>query len=138
VEEPALEPVDDEGEIDGKEDVQEWPFKKFESEDPDGGEISELEAMIFILDQMQIHKATNEQAHGFWDMMQTALGPKCPLTTWRTVKGVIDHYYNTYVQRISICVNDCIAFWDPKHTPGMMNEQHSHRSKCPKCQQPRS
>jgi hypothetical protein len=116
--------------------INEWPLGKFETSDEEG--LSELEAMLFVLDQMQIHKSTDEQGKGFWDIMQASLGPQFPMSSWNTVKGVIDRFYNVHVERISICVNDCVAFWDPKYTPALLSEKHAHRNTCPKCGQDRS
>ena len=36
-----------------------------------------------------------------------------------------------HVQRIDVCPNDCIAYWDSKYLPEAY--RHAHRTKCPKC-----
>ena len=41
-----------------------------------------------------------------------------------------------YVKRIEMCPNDCIAYWDSKNLPEPY--RHSHRTKCPVCNEPRT
>ena len=63
------------------------------------------------------------------------LPPETELKTFYQVKSILKKYEAGTLQRISICPNDCIAYWDSSFLPDKY--RHAHRSKCPVCDLPR-
>ena len=58
-----------------------------------------------------------------------------PMKTFWQVKTILRNYEAKSVVRISLCPNDCIAYWDSTHLP--IRYRHSHRTRCPVCGTPR-
>jgi hypothetical protein len=107
----------------------------FESVDIDGS-ITTIEVVVLMLDLMTVHKLTDKSAEYAWKVLKVCM-PNVDVSTFWTAKNIVKKHFKGYVQRIDICVNDCIAFWDAKHMPQLSSYKHSHRSKCPKCGEPR-
>ena len=53
------------------------------------------------------------------------------IPTWNSVKGILRKCETKYCQRIHICRNDCIAYWNAEHLPE--SYRHAHRNTCPVC-----
>lgn len=47
------------------------------------------------------------------------------------IKNLLKNGELEHMQRIDVCPNDCIAYWDSKYLP--VPYQHWHRDKCPVC-----
>lgn len=70
-----------------------------------------------------------------WVRQKLFLPPDVDLPSFPWIKRLLTKHRETYVQCIEICRNDCVAYWDSKHLP--VPYRHSHRTKCPKCDEPR-
>lgn len=61
--------------------------------------------------------------------------PDTPLKTFWKVKEILKKHEQNAVVRISICPNDCIAYWNSTYLP--VPYSHAHRTSCPVCGEPR-
>jgi hypothetical protein len=108
-------------------------FADGEESDPDGGQTTAAEVTLMLLDWMCTHKVADSAARDVWSLVRSAvpahIGANTP-TFWK-VKRILSKVQTQYVQRIDVCPNDCVAFWDSTHltTP----YRHAHRLKCPTC-----
>jgi hypothetical protein len=53
--------------------------------------------------------------------------------TFNQVRAIIKKCEVDNVQRLEMCPNDCIVYWDSKHLDGVFEYKHAHRTKCPVC-----
>ena len=95
------------------------------------GALSTLEVTVLLLDWMCTHKVTDACARDLWRLVSMLLPEGVDMVTFDTVKGILQRVQHKYVQRIEICPNDCIAFWDSRHLPTPY--RHAHRTRCPVC-----
>ena len=93
--------------------------------------LSVKEVVLLMLDWMTSHKSTDSSAKDMWALLGMLLPADADLPTFTRVKKILIKAEATYSQRIDICPNDCIAYWDSKHLP--MPYRHAHRTECPIC-----
>ena len=98
---------------------------------PDEKEMSEVEAVLYMLDLMSAHKSTDEQGKQMWDTWRSAL--QGHTATFNLIKSSLQCFQQGYVSKIAICVNDCIAFEDLPDIDGWPEYRHAHRTRCPSC-----
>ena len=99
-------------------------------------QITTLEVMIVMLDWMASHKASDVETEDMWRRLRLFL-PGVDVSTFNHAKGLVKKHRKMNQERIEICVNDCIAYWDCKHIPEQRAYKHSHRTMCPTCGEPR-
>jgi hypothetical protein len=100
-----------------------------------GGEVkpmSEMEAVLFMLDLMACHKTTDELGKGVWDMLRTALGDE-GMATFNSVKNLLKSFQGEHVVVVDICVNDCMAFHDCEEAKGWEPHLKGHMTVCEDC-----
>jgi hypothetical protein len=85
---------------------------------------------------MTTNKASDVSSKDMWLRLRLFL-PGVNTSTFDTAKNLVKKHKDMCIQRIEICKNDCIAYWNCKHIPEMKHYSHSHRSRCPKCDEPR-
>ena len=90
-----------------------------------------------MLDWMHCNKVTDESAKDMWTRLRHIMFPLISLGSFYRAKALVKQCYDKYAQRIDICVQDCVAFYDCKHAPGLQTHQHSRRTKCPVCDRAR-
>lgn len=99
-------------------------------------QITTLEVMIVMLDWMASYKASDVSTEDMWRRLRLFL-PGVDVSTFNHAKGLVIKHRAMTQERIEMCVNDCIAYWDCKHIPEQRAYKHSHRTMCPKCGEPR-
>ena len=98
--------------------------------------MSEMEAVLFMLDLMACHKTTDELGKSVWDILRTALGGE-DLATFYAVKHHLRNFQEEHVVVVDICVNDCMAFYDCDDAPGWEPMRTGHCSVCEVCNEER-
>ena len=98
--------------------------------------ITTLEVVCIMLDWMTTNKIHDTGAEDIWRRLRLFL-PTVAMPTFEEARNLVKKHKAMRIQRIEICTNDCIAYWDCKNIPEMSDYKHSHRSKCPECNEPR-
>lgn len=86
---------------------------------------------------MSSHKITDASAAGVWSVLLNCMPSESSLPTFNMIKQLIIEHEELCCETIEICRNDCIAYWDTKNLPPEFAFKHSHRTKCPVCNEPR-
>ena len=93
------------------------------------------ETVVMVLDWMAAHKVTDSAARDMWRICKVLLpkevGDSYP--GWWKMKETLRKYEVSAMERIDLCPNDCIAYWDSKNLLGNEVYRHAHRTKCPVC-----
>ena len=98
----------------------------------DGGEgLSGGSLTLLLLDWMSSGKVSDAAAHTVWDIVKALVPDGTDMRTFRSVKNILSRVEPRFVQRIEVCRNDCVAFWDSTSLP--VPVKHSHRTSCPVC-----
>jgi hypothetical protein len=71
-----------------------------------------IEVLLRMIDWMGVNKATWTSAAGVWDMLHSLVPDEANFPVFSHVKGVLIQYMAGRVEIISICVNNCMAFYD--------------------------
>lgn len=95
------------------------------------GKLTAAEVTLLLLDWIHSHKTTDKSAMDVWQLCQLLVPGGVDLPTFHTVKNVLKRAETKFVQRIDVCINECVAFWDSKHLPTPY--RHAHRHRCPVC-----
>jgi hypothetical protein len=108
---------------------------------PEPGEddgLTEMEVVLAVLDWMHTHKITDAAADEVWGIIRAVVGTRCSVGTFAKARAIVVKHFDEYVLRCEICVNDCVAYYDVKNIPALRAKyQHSHRTQCPECGEPR-
>jgi hypothetical protein len=98
------------------------------------------EAMLLLLDAQSAHKlpdaSTISIAQMFTGLMTDEDRESTP--TFNMVKKMMERFSEQACRRIEICRNDCIAYYDTHSLSEPYQTKHSHRTKCPECNAPRT
>jgi hypothetical protein len=86
---------------------------------------------LLVLDWMTSKKITDSAAKMMWEIVALMMPEDANIASWAQIKIALKKAESNHVERIDICVNDCIAFWDSTSLPE--SYRHSHRQKCPEC-----
>jgi hypothetical protein len=106
-------------------------------EDVPHGAITTLEVVVIMLDWMNSNKCTDTSSKDMWKRLKLFLPSHVDASTFNHAKGLVQKHQAMHIQRIEMCQNDCIAYWDCKNIPERKDYRHSHRTACPKCSAPR-
>ena len=93
------------------------------------------EILVIFLDWMLAHKVAVKAALGAWNMLRLLVPKGQPMPSFHWVRRMCNKMQDKQVQRIDVCRNDCIAYWNSTHLSEPY--RHEHRSKCPVCNEPR-
>ena len=89
-----------------------------------------------VLDWISSKKVTDHAAAMMWDIVVLMMPTEVNVPTWYQIKRALRKAEAGMVERIDVCVNDCVAFWNSTNlTEPYM---HAHRTKCPVCDEPRT
>ena len=138
---PAPDDVDDPdggGEVDTDDDDDEgdWdPLGLLGGHSEGESKMTSPEIVLLFLDWMCKHKLTDSAAKDLWTLMSRFMPEGVDLPAYHVLKTMLYKSEAKYVQRLDLCPNDCIVYWDSKHlkTP----YRHAHRMRCPVCTHPR-
>jgi len=103
----------------------------------DDQELGAGELKMLFLDWVSGHRLTDSAAKDAWSMLRLVASEDkaADMGTWRQLKSMLEAFEEETVEKIDVCPNDCIAYWDSKHLPTPY--RHWHRTKCPVCNTPR-
>ena len=136
---PEPEHVDEEHEGSGgdtdEDDNAEWDPLGLGGVHADESKLTPPEIILLFLDWMCKHKLTDSAAKDLWTLMSTFMPEGVDLPAFHVLKQVLSKSELKYVQRLDLCPNDCIVYWDSKHLSRPY--RHAHRDRCPVCSQPR-
>ena len=97
--------------------------------------------LLQLLDWMTTHKATDRASEDVWKMLASLLPAASDLPTFSYIKRMLTKYVDDTIEKIDMCVDGCVAFYDYKHPqlnrPGRMYSRLGHRTKCPVCNEDR-
>ena len=98
---------------------------------------SAAEITLLFIDWMCTNKVTDAAAQDMWSLLHLILPPvsRIMLKTWWQLKRSLKDFEPEISERVDVCVNDCIAYWNSKHMAPPY--RHKHRTRCPKCNEPR-
>jgi hypothetical protein len=94
-----------------------------------------VQITLLVLDWMSSKKVTDAAAKMMWEIVTLMLPAEADVATWGQIKRALRKAETGMVERIHICVNDCVAFWDSSCLPE--SYRHAHRRQCPVCAEPR-
>jgi hypothetical protein len=97
---------------------------------PSGTLLGEL--LLYYFEWMSSHIVTDRCAKAVHGLLCMLLPADHNFPNWNHLKKLLDKVYKNNVVSVELCPNDCIAFWDAKHTK-YAGYRHAHRTKCPKC-----
>jgi hypothetical protein len=120
------------------------------------------QTVLMFLDWMSSNKVPDATGSTAWTLILAASPVDVGLPSFWKIKHMLQAHQNKHVKRIEvlfssyvyicvsglryihriisyiqICKNDCIAYYDTKHLPAPFDCKKSHRTKCPKCNEPR-
>ena len=75
------------------------------------------ELIVYLLDIMTANKLTDAAGSDIWSLVRLLVPPNTPTKTFRSVKGILEKYEAATVQRLDVCPEDCIVYWDSTHLP---------------------
>jgi hypothetical protein len=87
------------------------------------------------LDWISTKKVTDAAAKMIWGIVSLMMPAGVSVPSWYQIKRTLVKAEDGLVERIDVCPQDCIAYWDSAHLPEVY--QHAHRTKCPVCDEPR-
>jgi hypothetical protein len=117
-------------------DSAEWdPVGLLDQQSENDAQLTSPEIVLLFLDWMCKHKLTDSAAKDLWTLMTRFMPEGVDLPAFHTLKTMLHKSEDEYVQRLDICPNDCIVYWNSTHlaTP----YSHAHRTLCPVCRHPR-
>ena len=94
------------------------------------GGITAADVCVLLLDWMHTNKGTGNSSNHIWGLCRLLL-PEKALPSYQMIKKLLKDVQKGYCKRIDSCPNDCVLFCDLHHLPEPY--QHSHRTRCPKC-----
>ena len=136
---PEPEHVDEEHEGSGgdtdEDDYAEWVPLGLGGVHAGESKLTPPEIILLFLDWMCKHKLTDSAAKDLWTLMSTFMPEGVDLPAFHVLKKMLSKSELKSVQRLDLCPNDCIVYWDSKHLSSPY--RHAHRDRCPVCGQPR-
>lgn len=99
------------------------------------GKLTAGQITLLLLEHMSTRKSTDVSTRDLWSLVNLLLPEGVDLPAFDKAKKILRSIEHKYVQRIELCANDCIAFWDSRWLPEPY--RHEHRSRCPVCGGPR-
>jgi hypothetical protein len=90
------------------------------------------ELMLMYFEWMGVFKESDASGKAVYALLKTLVPADANAGTWGTAQKLLTAIYNQTVQKVDICPNDCIAFYNAK-SPGMAHYKHAHRTHCPSC-----
>jgi hypothetical protein len=85
-----------------------------------------------------VYKIADETALSMWKRVKVMLGGRVMQAKFNSAKKIVMDFHSGNVQIVDLCINDCIAFVDCPHIEeDDFVYMHSHRTKCPKCDENR-
>jgi hypothetical protein len=95
------------------------------------GKLTRKEVTMLVLDWIASKKVTDAAAEMMWEIVTLMMPEDAEVASWHQIKGALRKAEKGLCQRIEMCPNDCIAYWDSKHLP--QEYKHARRTKCPLC-----
>jgi hypothetical protein len=135
---PDIEPVNDGGmpapsDEDYDSDISSDDDSSSDEEEPVGrAKLFRKDVEALFLDWMCASKATDTSGQTILRLLDMLLpGDSEHLTTMDRMKRVLSKFAHNKLLRITVCRNDCVAYWDSTHLPEPI--KNAHRTRCPIC-----
>jgi hypothetical protein len=84
----------------------------------------------------RVHTHTHTRKHCSL-LLQIYFRRTHPFSDYTQVRDILKKSETAHVQRLDVCRNDCIVYWDSVHLEVADSYRHAHRTKCPVCNAPR-
>jgi hypothetical protein len=94
-----------------------------------------VQICCLVLDWISSKKITDAAASMMWDIVVLMMPAEVNVPTWNQIKRALRQAEAGMVERIDICPNDCIAYYNSKCLAEPY--RHAHRTKCPTCDEAR-
>ena len=92
------------------------------------------EIIFTVFDWMTTNKETISSTKDVWEYTRSLFPEENNLVVFEQVMTILKRHRLETLQTIPVCVNMCVAYWNPTH-PKMQGKeyQNAHRTKCPVC-----
>ena len=92
------------------------------------------EIIFTIFDWMTTNKETISSTRDIWEFTRSLFTAQNDMGGFEEVMGILKKHRLETLQTIPVCVNMCVAYWNPTH-PNMQDREYmnEHRTKCPTC-----
>ena len=101
------------------------------------GGLTGAQLALLMMDWMTSHKVTDRAASSMWSILGACMAEGQDVPSFPAMKALFRRMKSSFVKRIEICPNDCIAYYNTTNLTGDLATRHAHRTKCPKCDTPR-
>jgi hypothetical protein len=87
---------------------------------------------------MTTNKATISSTKDIWEFTRSLFPEDNDMVEFHEVIAILKRHRLETLQTIPVCVNMCVAYWDPTH-PKMQGREYinAHRTQCPVCKEQR-
>jgi len=96
------------------------------------------EIIFTVFDWMTTNKETISSTKDIWEYTRSLFPAENGMEGFQEVMTILKRHRLETLQTIPVCVNMCVAYWNPTH-PKMQGREYknAHRTKCPVCDQAR-
>lgn len=97
------------------------------------------EIIFTVFDWMITNKSSLNSTKDIWEFTRSLFPPGNDMGEFEAVMAILKRHRLETLQVIPVCVNMCVAYWNPTH-PKMQGTEfrNAHRTKCPVCNCERS
>jgi hypothetical protein len=106
--------------------------------DPDVDVPTVGEIVFTVFDWMTTNKESIKSTKEVWEYTRSLFPEENNLSTFEAVMTILRRHRLETLQTIPVCVNMCVAYWNPTH-PDLQGAEYinAHRTRCPKCNEAR-
>jgi hypothetical protein len=96
------------------------------------------EIVFTVLDWMTTNKATLTSTKDVWEFTRSLFPDDNNMTQFEEVMAILKRHRLETMETIPVCVNMCVAYWNPTH-PKLQGRKYknAHRKCCPVCDEER-
>jgi hypothetical protein len=96
------------------------------------------EIIFTVFDWMTTNKSTIASTKDIWEFTRSLFPKENDMGGFEEVMAILKRHRLETLQTIPVCVNMCVAYWNPTHPKMQGREyQNAHRTACPVCAQNR-
>jgi hypothetical protein len=114
------------------------PHNCWFQEDPDNPAPTLGEIIFTVFDWQTTNRGSVQSAKDIWDFTRSLFPPDNDMGMFNEAMTILRRHRLETLKTIPVCVNMCVAYWDPTH-PKLQGREYknAHRTRCPYCNQNR-